>query len=566
MSRRDGTCRFALSSGFLLVSLVGLGARLAFLHLGPNEGVSRRFEKRLNAGRGGIFDCHGRENMLALSLAMKSVCVDPSMVVSNGCVARVACGLGDVLGRPVDQVAVAINKPDRRYARIARFVPAAARERICAMKLPGVFLQDAMARVYPQGPFLCHVLGFVNHEGRGSAGVEQVMDNYLRGCPGLLESRLNARRQEVYVWRGRHIPALEGADVHLTIDQNIQHVVEGALDAAVREHHARGAWAVVQQVRTGAILAMGSRPAYDPNVFRVSSDAQRMNRAIGYVYEPGSTLKAAVIAAALNEGVVTTNAVLHCEHGEWRYGGRILHDFHPYGELTVADGLKKSSNILAAKVALHLPRKALHGYLSAFGLGKRSRIDLPGEQSGILHPVSRWSDISPTRMAIGQGVAVTALQMLGVISAMANDGFLMRPYVIKEVRGKDGSVLVKTIPRSLGRPITFETAATMRALLRRVTEKGGTGRRARIAGYTVAGKTGTAQKPVPGGYSSTNYMASFVGFVPAEEPQIAVIVVVDDPQPVHVGGRVAAPVFSLIAGETMRYLDVYSTTERMASL
>jgi len=413
---------------------------------------------------------------------------------------------------------------------------------------------------------MCHVLGFVNYEGHGSAGVEQAMDSFLRGCPGLLESRLNARRQEVYIWRGRHIPALEGADVHLTLDQNIQYVVERALDATVREHRAKGAWAIVQKVRTGEILAMSSRPIYDLNEFRTSKEAERVNRAIGYVYEPGSTLKTAAIAAALNEGTIETNTVFHCEFGEWQYGNRVLHDFHPYGKLSVADGLKKSSNILTAKVALSLSKQRFHDYLSAFGIGKPTGIDLPGEEAGILHPVSKWSGISATRIAIGQGVAVTALQMLGILSAIANDGFLMRPYVVREVRSKGGQVLFRNEPRIVGRPISFETAATMRLLLQRVTEKGGTGRRARVPGYGVAGKTGTAQKPIRGGYSSSNYMASFVGFVPAVDPEIAVIVVVDDPQPVHVGGLVAAPVFSLVAGETMRYLDALSGADKVASL
>jgi cell division protein FtsI (penicillin-binding protein 3) len=546
--------------------MLGLGSRLAFLHLGPNEGVTRRFEKKLSAGRGIIFDRRGTENMLALTLATKDVCVDPCVVVSNHCVPRVACELADILGLPTDRIAVAINVPSNRYSRIKRFVHPDTVDRIRELKLPGVFFEDTLARVYPHGSLMCHVLGFVNYEGQGSAGVELAMDSFLRGCPGLLESRLNARRQEVYMWRGRYIPALEGSDVHLTLDQNIQYVVERALDAAVREHKAKGAWAIVQKVRTGEILAMSSRPIYDLNEFRTSSSAQRMNRAIGYAYEPGSTLKVVTIAAALNEGVVETNTVIHCEFGEWRHGGKILHDFHPYGDLTVADGLKKSSNILTAKVALRLSRQRFHEYLCAFGLGRPTGVDLPGEQDGILRPCGKWSGISATRIAIGQGVAVTAMQMLNVVSAIANDGFLMRPYVVQEVRSQGGRILFRNQPRIVGRPISYETATTMRSLLQRVTEKGGTGRRACIPGYAVAGKTGTAQKPAAGGYSSSNYMASFVGFVPATDPEIAVIVVVDEPQPVHVGGVVAAPVFSLVAGETMRYLDAVSSADEVASL
>lgn len=566
MSRRDGYCRFVLSGGFILLSMLGLGSRLAFLHLGPDEGVSRRFEEKLHAGRGSIFDRRGVDNILALSLSAQEVWVKPWVVVSNDCVARVASELADILDLPADQVAVRCNKPGDPYEPIKRPVFVGNADRIRKLNLPGVHLKDMLARVYPHGSFMCHVLGFVNDEGAAGAGVEQAMDSFLRGCPGLLESRLNARRQELYVWRGRYIPALEGSDVYLTLDQNIQYALERTMDNAVREHHAKGAWAIVQKVRTGEILAMCSRPAFNLNAFGRATTPELLNRAIGHVYEPGSTFKTAVIAAALNEGVVATNTALHCEDGEWPYGNRVLHDFHPYGELTVADGLKKSSNILAAKVALRLPRQTFYDYLRAFGIGRAAGIDLPGEEHGILPHVAKWSNLRVTRIAIGQGVAVTALQMLGVISAIANDGFLMRPYVVKEVRSKDGRIRFRNVPSVMGRPISCQTAATMRVLLRRATEEGGTGRRACVSGYSVAGKTGTAQKPFQGGYSDTNYMASFVGFVPADDPRIAIIVVVDDPQPLHVGGLVAAPVFSAVAGETMRYLDISPSVDRMVSL
>jgi len=253
---------------------------------------------------------------------------------------------------------------------------------------------------------------------------------------------------------------------------------------------------------------------------------------------------------------VSPGDVFDCEYGAWLHCRRLLRDFHPYGRLTVADGLKKSSNILTAKVALTLGDQRLYRYLRAFGLGSKRGIDLPGEENGILHPPNRWSGISSSRIAIGQGVALTALQMLGVVCAIANDGFLMRPYVVDSVSRSGGPLLLKCKPEVVARPITGKTAATMRTLLARVTEDGGTGRRARVAGYTVAGKTGTAQKPVNGVYSSSAHVASFVGFLPAENPEIALIVVVDEPRVKHTGGVVAAPVFSRIAGEAVRYLDI----------
>jgi len=540
----------------------GLGFRLALLHLGPHEKLrgevqkSRQIEREIKVRRGNIYDCAGSGNILALDLAVRDVCADPRTIVSNRSVIAVASCLAEQLGIPTDEVAVRLNRPRRRYERIARSVPEYEAQEIARKNLEGVFFREDHARYYPHGSFLCHVLGFVNHEGVGSAGIEQGMNSYLRGFPGLLESQVDALRHELYWRRSRHTPAMEGADVQLTIDQNVQHIVEKALDGVMAEHNPKGAWSVVQRVRTGEILAMACRPAYDLNEFTASSESARLNRTIGYVYEPGSTFKAITFAAALNERTVTPDTVFSCEHGAWLHRKRILRDYHPYGDLSVADGLKKSSNILTAKVALTLGQKRLHRYLKAFGIGSSLGLDLPGEEAGILHPVKKWSGISASRISIGQGVAVTALQMLGVYCAIANDGYLMKPYIVKRVVDRDGSLLHDSQAQVLSRAVSQETADLMRRLLHRVTEDGGTGKRARVKGFQVAGKTGTAQKAIRGGYSDSEHVASFVGFLPADDPEIGIIVVVDDPQPIHTGGRVAAPAFSLIAEETVRCLGI----------
>jgi cell division protein FtsI (penicillin-binding protein 3) len=245
------------------------------------------------------------------------------------------------------------------------------------------------------------------------------------------------------------------------------------------------------------------------------------------------------------------------------YGGRPLRDFHAYGDLTVADGLKKSSNILAAKVALSLGDERFYQYLRDFGIGSLTGIKLPGEEVGILRSPSRWSRIESTRIAMGHGVAVTALQILNVFCAIANDGILMQPQIVESVASRNGQFLYRRQSRELGRPIRPETAATMRRLLTRVTEKGGTGKRARVDGYEVAGKTGTAEKPINGKYSGTAHVASFVGFLPSAAPEVGIIVVVDEPQPKHTGGVVAAPYFSRIATEAVRYLNVPPARERI---
>jgi cell division protein FtsI (penicillin-binding protein 3) len=570
MNNRQMALRFVMSAVFFLLAMVGLGSRLAFLHLGPHSELrqsverNRQFEKEISVRRGNICDRGGRYNILALDLAVKDICADPKVIVESNAVLEVASRLSEKLELPVDEVAVKLNRPKRRYARIKRFVPEEIASDIRSETLPGVFFRDANVRYYPHRSFMCHVLGFVNYEGVGSAGIEQRMNSYLKGCPGVLEGQVNAKRQELYLQRARYVPGLEGNDVQLTLDQNVQHIVEKALASAVEEHHAKGAWCIVQRVRTGEIMAMASLPAYDLNDFGTSSADVRLNRTIGYVYEPGSTMKAACLAAALNEGIVTPDTVLNCENGLWYYQGRPLRDYHPYGDLSVADGLKKSSNIQTAKIALMLGNDRLYRYMHAFGIGKSLGLDLPGEEQGIFHKPARWSGISPTRIPIGQGVAVTALQMLGVYCTIANDGFLMRPHVIQRVTDSDGNVVYDAEPQVMERVIRPEVAATMRKLLARVTEEGGTGRRAQVEGFSVAGKTGTAQKPIPGGYSDTAHVASFVGFLPAENPELGIIVVVDEPQPIHTGGRVAAPVFGSIASEVARCLELRPSGTLMA--
>ena len=566
MSEKSVRLRILVGAMLMGLAMAGLGSQVAYLHLGPHEEVlqkisrTREYEKTILAGRGRVLDCNGTGNILALNLSVKNVCVDPFVITQSRKTDEVASGLTMALPtRSRGEIASLIeSRPEKRFARVEHYLPEERARRIGMLGLPGVFFEDAIIRYYPQKDFMCHVLGFVNYEGTGSAGVELALDSLLKGKAGLIRAPVDARRREVRSRRGSDVPPEAGADIMLTLDQNIQYIVEKALDEAVAEYHPRGAWAIVQRVRTGEILAMASRPSFDPNEFREASQEMMRNRAIGDVYEPGSTLKAITIASAIEAGTVTPNTTFNCENGCWYYKGRPLRDHGSgYGVLTVADGLKKSSNVLAAKVALTLGDARFEQCLRAFGIGSKLGLDLQGEEAGILHPAKRWSGLDATRIAIGQSVSATALQVLGVYCAIANDGYLMRPYVVSHCVSEDGTVLKRTQPQVLSRPISARTAATMRMLLARVTEEGGTGTRGAIEGFKVAGKTGTAQKPENGGYSATRYIASFVGFVPAEDPQIGVIVVVDEPRGErYYGGQVAAPVFARIGGQTLRYLDV----------
>jgi len=547
----------------------GLAFRLLQLHIGSPDLFRERLARSRNqaqtiAGiRGRIYDRKGRDNVLALDMAMKDVIADPARILTNGQVRTIAEKLAPVLGMTAADLETHLNRPRRHFEKLKASVPDETVRRIQALGIPDIYFADSAVRRYPQDSLLCHVIGFANVDGVGACGIEQVMNGHLRGKSGHVEIQLDGARRELYDRRKEDVAPVVGADVYLTIDQQLQYFVEKALDQAMAKHRARGAWAIVQSVGTGEILAMASRPAFNVNEFASSTEQQRLNCAIGSVYEPGSTMKALTVSGALNEALVKPSDVLFCENGSWLHAGRLLRDTHSYGSLSVAEIIKKSSNIGAAKIALMLGERRLSAYLSSFGIGSKTGIDLPGEERGILHSVDKWSDLSCSRIAIGQGVAVTAMQMLDAYCTIANDGVRMRPYVVKRVTGSSGAVLFEQQPKELGRPITRETARVMAKLLQGVTEDGGTAVKARVDGYTVAGKTGTAQKPVAGGYSTTDFVASFVGFLPAERPQIGIIVVVDGPQPLHVGGLVAAPVFSEIAAQSVRYLDIVPAT-RMA--
>ncbi|MBA4389163.1 MAG: hypothetical protein C0404_14415 [Verrucomicrobia bacterium] len=572
MNKKDSIWKMHVGFGLVCVCMVGLVARVAYLHLGPHDNFrnavrkNQKVEKTIVALRGSILDCKGDKNVLAMNVRAKDVCVDPDAIVKSNKVAEVTTTLAQSLKLEQHDVFKNVNQPGKRFACVQKGVQDDLAEAIRKKKLMGVFLQDATVRNYPQGSFLCHVMGFVNNEGVGSAGVEQYCNRSLTGSAGRVETKVNALRQELYLERRRYVAPNEGHDVVLTIDQNMQYMVEKELDEAMAQHRAKAAWCIIQRVRTGEILAMGSRPGYDLNRFYDAGDDELLNRTIGNNYEPGSTFKAITFSAAFNEGVVKQEQMFDCEDGAWMFAGRILHDYHRYGMLTVADGLKKSSNIMTVKIANILGEKRVYTYMKAFGIGEKTGIDLPGEERGLLSNPSKWSKLSIGRIPIGQGVSVTSLQLLGVYAAIANDGYLMKPYVISEIRDKEGKVTYKGQPEVMARPISAETSALMRRLLARVTEEGGTGTKARIEGYEVAGKTGTAEKAVNGVYPPGVVVASFVGFFPAESPEVAMVFVVDEPQALHTGGVVAAPSFGKIGAQVVRYLDIQPSEYALASV
>jgi cell division protein FtsI (penicillin-binding protein 3) len=543
-----------------------LAVRLAFLHLGMTEpiGKPRPYELVLSAKRGSIYDRHGLANPLATVLPAKQCFVDPSRVPEEER-RDVAAALGRLLRRDPRELQDVMAQTNRKFVALCNVTD----DRVVGSIQSNVLfrgrvgLHQIYLRHYPLGSELGHVLGYVNAEQVqvGTVGVEALFNRYLTGKDGLIVGEADARRQEIRERRVSVTPAQDGYNVELTIDQTVQHHTEVALDRAMQTHHARAAWAIVMRCRTGEILAMASRPNVDRA--NLPRDLDRLeewrNRAIAVNYEPGSTMKALTVAAALNERVITTNTVIDCENGGWYYAKRTLRD-KVHGRQPITIIIQKSSNIGTAKIALMLGNRSMDSYLRLAGFAQVTGIDLPGEEQGILDPVQTWPPIKITRVAIGQGISVTALQMVTMYSTIANGGQRMRPLILRRVTTANGEVILEREPSPVKAPIFRpEVAAQMRAMLERVTEKGGTGTRAAVPGYRVAGKTGTAQIAMHGRYSETDFIGSFVGFLPAPDPEIAIVVVVDRPQPYHTGGYVAAPAFAEIALQTVRYLNIPPT-------
>jgi len=572
----------------VLLIFSGIGTRLALLHLRPAGWVlepieeGRMVEIKPKGNRGRIVDRNGE--ILAMDLAAYHVYADPQYISKYGDADAVCRCLAAEFHLPESELREKLADASRQYVRIKKFVPGYQLKRFTRgnlglnysvpqpveggetnIYLKGVGLEEAPIRTYPKGPLMAHVVGFANQEGQGSAGVELRMDEYLRGREGRRVSKIDGKRREIYNTRRVDDPPQDGATVYLTLDQQLQYATEKAIEKMCNEFNAKSAWAIVQHVRTGEILAMASYPTYDLNRYSTAPPEWMRNNAISFNYEPGSTMKAAVIASALDHGVVKENDMIDCEKGYWVYGGKALRDSHGEDVIPVKDVIKFSSNIGTAKIALMMGEQLLYDSIRAFHFGEQLGIGIPGEEKGIVNPLDKWSKISITRLGMGHEIATTALQIVSMMSAIAYNGVQMQPYLIKKVVAADGTVLEENTPKEIGHPLRPATARQLQQLLARVTEEGGTGTKARVEGYTVGGKTGTAQKINPaGGYFQKNFTSSFVGFLPVENPEIAIIVVADDPGTFtetgrkigYFGGTVCGPTFKEIAEFAVRYLRI----------
>ena len=506
--------------------------------------------------RGIIYDRNQEE--LAVSLDVDSVYAAPVKVIKPRRTSRLLARALELDRNQQKKVETRLAG-EKGFAWVSRRVPPDKARAVEMLKLEGVGLVKEPKRFYPYTFLACHVIGFAGLDAKGHWGLEQGYDQELRGPKRTVVTVKDGLRRTISLDAEAFAELNEGRHLILTLDKRLQYHTEAILAKAVSSHKAKAGQAIVMDVRTGEILAMASVPAFNPNVAgNYSNDAFR-NRNVTDQFEPGSTFKVFVAAAALKSGKVGLEQFFDCEKGEWKIGGRVIHDTHEYENLNLADIIKFSSNIGAAKVGQTVGANSLYRTLKDFGFGQPTGVDLPGESRGSLRPPERWRPVELANICFGQGVSVTTLQMVNAFASVANGGLLMRPFVVKAQVDQNGNLVNETRPRVVRRVMSPSENRILTRMLVRVTEPGGTGARIKLPPFTLAGKTGTAQKVMPkGGYSKTDYMSSFVGFLPADDPKVAILVVVDTPYGRHYGGTVAGPAWAGIAKAALETLEIHS--------
>ncbi|HYT53993.1 MAG TPA: penicillin-binding transpeptidase domain-containing protein [Verrucomicrobiae bacterium] len=502
--------------------------------------------------RGALLDRAGEP--LALSMESQSVYARPHRVQDPE---QLSQGLARILNLRAADVKQKLTS-DKPFVWIKRQVSSPEAEKIQALNPTGIGMFYEPNRYYPQNQLAGQLIGFVGRDSEGLEGLELKYNDYIRGEAGSSVTERDALGRRVLVQgvEGLRIPP--GSDVHLTLNTSIQHIAEKELEATVLKYRAKSGVAIVMEPFTGEVLALANYPAFDPNNYSKQSADQRRNRAVTDSFEPGSTFKTILAAAALEEGVVGKEDLFYCEMGKYPYAGKVIHDTHPHGWLSFAKILQVSSNIGFTKVAQKLKKDRYYRYIEKFGFGQVTGIDVPGEVPGLLRKPESWSAIDLATHAFGQGISATPLQMVTAYAAIANGGFLMRPYVTRRVVSPQGEIVFEIQPHVVRRVISEKTARSLASILKDVTNEGGTGVMANVDGFEVAGKTGTAQKadPVHGGYAAKKRVASFVGFVPANDPRLVALVLIDEPEVNVYGGVVAAPAFRNIAQAALRHLAV----------
>jgi len=606
--------RLAFFASALVLALVGLIYRLVDLQYVRHEEFRAKAEQLREreffreAPRGDIRDRRG--NLLATSVPVRTVFADPALL--KGREAEMAAVLAPLLKTNEAALLPLLTRiwktnsagvRTNHYSVLKRKVPLEEWEKIqftlkqnltnavTGKALPvkqrqaellfwnSISSEPDQLRVYPNTQLAAHVLGFTRIETNllngelqnftiGAEGIEATFDEKMRGTRGWVRTEYDGKRREIFAYREQDVQARPGLNVVLTIDARIQQIVEEELPIVMSKHFAQSASAIVMRPKTGEILAMANLPTFDPNQpGRVRDIGSRRNRLITDPFEPGSTFKTIVVAGAFHDGLVRLSDQFDCEEGQFFFAGKVLHDHEHYGVMSVREIIAKSSNIGTAKIAIRMGQERAYRCITEFGFGQRSGIPLTGEDPGLLPKLKDWKKIHISRIPIGQGVSATALQMTMGMAAVANGGMLMRPMLVDGLVDEKGQVVAKYEPQPVRRVVSYAAAHTTIDALKSVVEKG-TAEKARLEHYTVAGKTGTAQKVVNGQYSHEKYFASFIGFFPADEPELLITVCADEPlkRTGYYGGQVCAPVFKKIAERTANFLNIKPDIESTNSL
>lgn len=563
MQYTNYTIRKRIATLFFLFTMVFflLGGRVFWVQfvrgaeLSAKASQNRMRDVPVESKRGIIYDRKGNE--LAVSVSVDSVYAIPAEIIASKKETEIAASLASVLSMDEDEVYKRITRHSS-FEWIKRQVEPEKAKKLRKMDLPGIGFTEESRRYYPKGTLASHILGIAGIDNTGLEGIDYYYNDLVGGTKGRIIIEHDAAGRPIPEATHKYIAPKDGANLVLTIDETIQYITERELDKVFKERNAKSAAAIVMDPNTGEVLALASRPTYDPNNYSHYPAANRRNYAINNAYEPGSTMKITTAAMALQENRITPDRKFFCP-GYVKVGKETIscsnHTAH--GSQTFSEAVENSCNVAFVNMGLDLGLDNYYKYLNAFGFGKPTGIDLPGEASGILVPKERAKQIDLATMSMGQANAVTAIQLLTAVSVVANGGNLMKPHLVKQVIDNDGNVLKKIEPQAVRRVISSEVAARLRLVLEGVVQNG-TGKNAFIEGYRVAGKTGTAQKISPtGGYMANEYVASFIGFAPADKPQIACIVVVDAPKDYpYYGGWVAAPVFREITKDSLRYMEV----------
>ncbi len=540
---------------FLILPLLILGGRLFYLQViksykfGALAEGQHTFYYKIPPRRGKILDSELRN--IAVSFDIPSCYANPRRIKNKD---EVAQKISEYFNLDESTVRDKLAK-DKAFVWIKRYISQKEKENIGELDGYHVGLIKESKRFYPDNELTAHVVGFVGIDNTGLEGLELYYNDYLQGSPGLSLVGRDAK--------GRHIEseseviyeALDGLNLVLTIDKYIQHVAERELDKAYKKYKAKGGTIIVMNSLNGEVLAMSCRPTYNPNDFNNSLAEARRNRAVCDIFEPGSVFKVITASVALEEEVVSLDETIYCENGAYKVSSHVLHDHKPYKDLSFKGVIEHSSNIGTVKVASRLDENVFYDYIRSFGFGSKTEIDFPMEETGIIRDPTKWSKISMAAIPIGHEIAVTALQMVTSIAVIANDGYLVRPHLVKYISDSQGNMIKEFDYPVRRRVISQKTSDSLKEIMHAVVETG-TGKRARVKGYNVCGKTGTAQKIDPrGGYSHSKYMATFGGFILSDEINLAIIVVLDEPRPVYYGGTVSAPVFKKVAEESIKYIQ-----------